>query len=321
MTRVQFIHSRLTGRGLVRIREVLTTASLLVLISTVAVGQETVDPAVAEPYNAGLNAANLADFKTAAEKFEAAIAVAPDFVDAHYNLGLVYQNLADYGKAEACFQKTLALDPGNKTAPRLLAEALSRQGKFESAIPAYEKAIAVDSTRVQLYYYMADAVGKAYPADSDKIVAAYSKALEKGPKEPGAYNAAVAIGSTCNRAKNYQGALAGYRKAAAIKSDSPTPHYNCAIVLKKMKNHNGAIKSLEKAISLKNPYGQAEFVLAGIYYDLKNDEKALEHFEKAAADPSFKKRAKAEESAASIRDYLEKKRLRDEQMEAYGGDK
>lgn len=273
-----------------------------------------VDPAVAAAYNEGLTAASAGDFATAKTKFQEAVAQAPDFVDAHYNLGLVLQNLGDFAGARAEFERTLELDPSNVAAPRLLADTLVKLGDFAAALPAYEKAIAADSTRFELYYAAADAAAQVYtkPEELGKLVEAYRAALRKDPSNPLAFQAAIGLASAGSKMKDNEIALEGYQRAVKAKPDSPTAHYNYAVILQKMKRSKEAVEQLESAIALKEPYGQAHYVLAGIYYnDLNQTEKALAHYEKAAADPEFDKADKAKQSADMIRDYLEKKAAAD----------
>lgn len=272
---------------------------------------QTVDPALAEAYNGGLEAATMGNFEDARAKFEAALAIDPNYTDAHYNLGLVYQNLGQFGKAAEHFGRTLELDPTNTKAIRLQAEAYLRGGQPALAVPAYEKAIAADSTNVDLYFAAADAASKAFPdpADLPKVIAAFELAMEKAPQDSRTFSAAISLGTMCSKAENYQGALDAYEKAAKLNPNSDTPLYNSAVVLQKMKKYDAAVANLEKVLALVPTSGKAHYMLAGIYYNqLKNEAKAVEHYEAAAADGTFQNRKKAKESADAIRAYLEKKK-------------
>ena len=277
---------------------------------------QAVDPALAEAYNAGLEAATSGNYDLAKTKFEAALEIDPKYKDAHYNLGLVYQNLGQFGKAAEHFGKTLELDPGNKNVLRLRADALLRGGQPKQAVGAYDKAIAADSTNVDLYFFAADAASKAYPdpADLPKVIAAFQRAMNKAPKDGRTYSAAISLGTMCSRAEDYKGALAAYEKASELKPKEDTPHFNSAVVYQKMKKYQDAVKSLDQALALDPKNGKAHYMLAGIYYNqLKNDQLALEHYDAAAADGSFKDRKKAKTNATTIREYLAKKKKQDEE--------
>ena len=277
---------------------------------------QTVDPALAEAYNAGLEAATMGNYQEARTKFEAALAIDPMYKDAHYNLGLVYQNLGEYGKAAAQFGRTLELDPGNRTVLRLHAESFLRGNQPQKAIQAYEKAIAADSTNVDLYFAAADAASKAYPdpADLPKVIHAFERAIDKAPKDSRSYSASVSLGTMCSRADDHRGAIAAYQRAAELNPKSDTPHYNMAVVYQKMGKYQDAVTSLDKVLAIDPKSGKAHYMMAGIYYNqLKNDQKALEHYEAAAADGSFQSRKKAKANAQTIREYLEKKQKQKEE--------
>ena len=127
-------------------------AALLGMSAAGPAPAQTVDPALAEAYNTGLEAATMGNYEEAKTKFEAAIAIDPNYKDAHYNLGLVFQNLAQYDKAAEHFAKTLELDPGNRNTLRLHAESLLRGSQPQKAVVAYEKAIAADSTNTTIVH-------------------------------------------------------------------------------------------------------------------------------------------------------------------------
>lgn len=274
-----------------------------------------VDPAIAQLYNEGLEAATEANFDLAKQKFRAVLEKSPDFVPALYNLGLVHEKLGEWAEAVPRFRKVLEIEPDHRDAQRILANVLFQKGDYKEALPAYVRAIELDSTRTGLYYSKAEVLDRLAQSKEDYpgVIEAYETALRKDGNDPRAYNAAISVGTMSMKLEKPQAAFSAFRLATKINPDNAVAHYNCAIAQKALKKFDGAIQSLEKAISLKDPYGAAHFVLAGIYYqNLKNDQKALEQYDLAAADPAFGQRAKAKQYADSIRDYLEKKRLQQE---------
>lgn len=309
-------------------RETLRGGLIAGLLATVILGlalsqssghAQAVDPALAEAYNAGLEAANAGNFDLARTKFEAALAIDPKYKDAHYNLGLVLQNLQQYADAAKHFAKTLELDPSHAAALRLHAEALFRSNQYGPAVIAYDKALAADSTNADLLYPAADVTSKAFPETDGlpKVVAAFERALRLAPKDSRAFSAAVSLGTIYSRNEDFNGALRAYKKASEMNPKSDTPHYNSAVVYQKLNKHQDAVQSLDKALAIDPSSGKAHYLLATIYYNqLKDDQKALEHYDLAAADPNFKSRDKARQSATAIRDYLEKKKAQEEKAAA-----
>lgn len=313
-----FLRGRIAPLHRAALGPVLFLLLLLASIGSAARAQvdaTTIDPAVAEIYNQGLEAATSADFPLAKERFQEAISREPEFLEAHYNLGLVLQNLGDYANAAESFRKALELDPQHLAAQRLLADALAQQGAFAEAVPAYERAIEMDTTRPQLYYSYAEALSRLPSKEADKVLAAFETALARGPDHPSAYAALLSLASEAMQAKKHDRAIRAYDRAIQMRPDNAAAHYNRGIALKRAGKLQESIQSFEKASELKPPYGQAHYVIAGIYYnDLKNDAKALEHYDAAAQDPDFKDKAKAQQYADSIRDYLEKKAAQEAQQ-------
>ncbi len=300
-----------------------TLVSCAVLVGSAVTGhaQGTVDPALAETYNAGLSAAQAGNFELAKTQFEAALAIDPEYKDAHYNLALVLQRLNDNKGAATHFAKVLSVTPNDKNVLRLHAESLHRAAQYKSAVAAYDKAIAADVENVDLYYQASDAAAKAYTTEEEtpKVVAAIERALEKGPDHKSYYSKVVSLGTICSRSGDYAGAIKAYKKASEMKPDDTTPIYNSAVVYQKQSKWNDAVASLKKVLELDADNSKAHYMLGGIYYNnLKNDQAALTHYEKAAADKKFNKRKTADKYATTIREYLEKKRKQKEEYESIG---
>ena len=85
-----------------------------------------------------------ATFGEAIEAYEKALAVDPDFADAHCNLGTVFYNQERKARARACFERTLELDPGHLEAHLNLAVMLEEEGHQESALVHYKRALEAD---------------------------------------------------------------------------------------------------------------------------------------------------------------------------------
>ena len=131
-----------------------------------------------------------------------AIALAPDYVEAHYNLGLLLQqarraeealaayrealrvapdhkralnNLSDLlvdldrvDEAIQCCRQAIALDPGYAKAHHNLGRAYSHAGRFEEALPALYRAIELAPEQEREGYYRTLAFTKHFsPGDPD----------------------------------------------------------------------------------------------------------------------------------------------------------
>ena len=69
-----------------------------------------------------------------------ALALDPDYADAHVNLGRLMQEAGDYEAAEQHYQSALALEPKHLLAAFNFGTLLEDMGRIELAIEAYERA-------------------------------------------------------------------------------------------------------------------------------------------------------------------------------------
>ena len=74
-------------------------------------------------YKAGVKYGNAHLFKQAAQNFEQAVKLYPDYADAHLALGEAYYNLEQWGQAIDSLDRGLALKPGDKDSQDRLAQA------------------------------------------------------------------------------------------------------------------------------------------------------------------------------------------------------
>jgi len=76
-------------------------------------------------------------------RLKQAIALAPDFADAHANLGAVYRAEERNDEAAACFKRALDLEPGNGLAANNLGLVRMSQGAYLEAIGLLSQARAL----------------------------------------------------------------------------------------------------------------------------------------------------------------------------------
>ena len=77
------------------------------------------------------------------DAFNKALAIKPDYADAHYNMGLVLQEQGKLEEAIEAYNKALAIKPDYADSYCCMGVALQEQGKLEEAIKAYRKALAI----------------------------------------------------------------------------------------------------------------------------------------------------------------------------------
>ena len=83
-------------------------------------------------------------FAAAIAAYQKAIALDPDFADAHCNLGTVLYNQGRRPDARACFERALLLAPSHLEAHFNLANVLDEDDRNESALRHYKEAVRID---------------------------------------------------------------------------------------------------------------------------------------------------------------------------------
>ena len=91
--------------------------------------------------NAGVVFYHQGDLERAALRFEKALALAPEFVEAYNNLGLVETERGHAEEATRHFQKAIELDPTLSASYNNLGYVFFQQENYEEAIAMYQEAI------------------------------------------------------------------------------------------------------------------------------------------------------------------------------------
>lgn len=101
--------------------------------------------------HAGVFAALLQRADIAEATYRRAIAVQPDYADAHYNLGLLLAEQQRVQEAEAAYRRTIAIQPGYVNAHFNLGVLYKAQQRLHEAREAYAQVIALQPTQVDAY--------------------------------------------------------------------------------------------------------------------------------------------------------------------------
>src|SRR6516162_271181 len=80
----------------------------------------------------------------AVAQYERALALKPDYVVARYNLGNTYGERGKLDNAAAHYRQALAVNPNYVEAYNNLGNALKEQGKLDEAVAHYRQAVAIN---------------------------------------------------------------------------------------------------------------------------------------------------------------------------------
>ena len=83
--------------------------------------------------------------------YNKALAIEPNYADAHYNMGMAFQRQGKLKEAIKAYNKALAIKPDNAEAYNNMGGTLEEQGKLEEAIEAYNKALTIKPDCVEAH--------------------------------------------------------------------------------------------------------------------------------------------------------------------------
>jgi tetratricopeptide (TPR) repeat protein len=248
-------------------------------------------------YGAARTWAAEGDGPRAAELYQKACELYPDYAAAHYALGLLYRQLGRTADAQA----HLAAYERNKTAspPRedplmasvqsqsggvlpLLARAKTADaaGRLDEAVKLHQQALELDPRQEQTHINLISLYGrmKLY----DRAQAHYRSAVALNPNRDEAhYNYAVLL----TVLRRLPEAVAAYKRALELNPTNAEAHNNLAYLLAQQRRYDEALQHALKAVESKPGYPQAHYNAGVIYMQRGQSEHAIRHLE-AAIQPN-----------------------------------
>jgi Flp pilus assembly protein TadD len=181
-----------------------------------------------------------------------ALAVKPDYADAHNNLGLLFSDLGHMEQAEAAYRQALAADPRHVDTYNNLGVLLDGQGRWAEAEAAYNQALALQPDDPNVHNNLGSLLqntGRLPAAE-----AAFRRALSLRPNYPEAhYN----LGSLLALLNRHAEAEAAYRQALALRPGHTEALSNLGILLAKLKRHDEAEAAHRQALALRPGFAEA----------------------------------------------------------------
>lgn len=155
---------------------------------------------------------------------EQAIALKPDYAEAHSNLGYILVTLSRYEEAALACRKAIALKPGYADAHSNLGNALNALQRHEDAIACYRSALSFNPNYAEAHYNLGIAL-LALQRNAEAIEHC-QKAIELKPNYLDAYNN---LGNTLRGLNRLDEAIVCYQKAIAIDPNYHSAHWNLAL--------------------------------------------------------------------------------------------
>ena len=207
-------------------------------------------------YNLGVALNDKGKLDEAIAAYRAAIAVKPDFADAHCNLGAALKDQGKLDQAIAAYRQAIAIKPNYAMAHSNLGIALNDQGILDEAIAAYRQAIAIKPDYAEAHSNFGNALKNQ--GRLDEAVAAHRQAITVKPDFAEAHSN---LGNALKNQGKLDEAIAAYRQAIAIKPDYAEAHSNLGAALDDKGMLDEAIAVYRRAISVRPDYAEAHFNL------------------------------------------------------------
>ncbi len=129
--------------------------------------------------NLGLALSGQRKLDEAVACYRRALALQPDYVEAHNNLGNALLDLGQPDEAVASYRQAIALKPDLAEAHNNLGIALRLQGKTDEAVACFRQAIAVKPDYAEAYSHLGKALRDQ--GKPDEALGCYRKAIELKP--------------------------------------------------------------------------------------------------------------------------------------------
>ena len=104
-----------------------------------------------EWFKKGYNASMAKKYDEAIEYYKKAIAINPNYADAHANLGVNYMQKGKFDEAISNLKEAIEIDPMNAGAHFNLGLVYDKKGKVDEAIFEYEKTLDIDPCFAKAY--------------------------------------------------------------------------------------------------------------------------------------------------------------------------
>ena len=176
-----------------------------------------------------------------------AIAIKPDFPEAHYNLGNTLTDLGELQEAELSLRQAIELKPNYAKAHSNLGIVFRSLGKLQEAELSTRKAIELKPDFSQAHYNLGNILRDFGNLQDAEI--STRKAIELNPCLTEAH---INLGNILREIGNLHEAESSLRKAIEIKPDNAIAHSNLGSLLKELGKGEEAINNMIRAVQL-NP--------------------------------------------------------------------
>ena len=203
-------------------------------------------------YNLGVAFAEAGDTSKAADYYQRAIALKPDYTSAIINLGNLFQNQANYSQAEGLYKRAISLDPQDPDAWVNLGNLYLHLALTQQAKSAYEKAIALKSNDIEAIIDLGAVLQRS--GDFSAAEEAYQRAIAVDPSQAAAY---CDLGALFLQQGNLAAAREQLIKAIEHNSSYAPAYFDLGVVYEQTGSRDLAVEMYKKALDIQPDYQHA----------------------------------------------------------------
>jgi predicted O-linked N-acetylglucosamine transferase (SPINDLY family) len=214
-------------------------------------------PDFAEAHNdRGVILAANGNFADALPCFERAVAINPAYAEARSNLGRTLGAMGRAGEAAAEFEQIVKTTPTSPLAHFDLASALERAGWPDGAERHYRSALALRADFLDAHLHLASLLQRMNRLG--EALASAERAVAIAPNNAGVRNN---LGNILRAMDRREEAIAQYRAALRIDPNSAAAHYNLGVALRGETDIATARQHFSRAVALRPDFLEAELAL------------------------------------------------------------
>ncbi len=231
----------------------------------------------------GLALKEMGHLEDALSSFDCALALKPDFVEAHLNHGAALHDLKRFSEAIASYDRVIALRPDFASAHNNRALVLRETGRLEDALVNCGRAIALKPDYAEAFYnrgLILRDLGRLEAA-----LASFDRASTLGLKDVDLY---CDRGGVLRELRQFEAAVESYGLALALRPDCVRALNDRGLALHELERLDESFADLDRAVALRRDFWQAHNNRGGLLRDLGRVEEAVASYDKTLAlNPDF----------------------------------
>ena len=214
-------------------------------------------------------------YAPALQSYDTAITLRPDYSDAYMNRGVLYLQTARYTQALAEFENMLRLDPHNPDAYLNRGIALFRLGRTQEAMNDLDEVLHLDPRKVSAYVNRATL--DATQGHADSALNDLDRAAQIDPADADVYYNRGLVHGILGR---YAEAMQDYEQALRLKPDFVDAYVNRGGLYLASKRLPEALADFEQALRLDPNQENAYLNRANVFATQKRYQEALDDYER-----------------------------------------